>query len=184
MSKVSNCGCGVVFDYEVREVSGYILFIGIKYAVRLCHARLRRPLPPHDRRDLGMAKEKCLVNSEHYEFLFFGKLHLECWRALAGQRCAGAYAVSRMGVQKALFYLPMWCSMAFMLNGAKHASVKDVLRTSVLLLEPARVVEEGSKRDGFPTTWRVGNPVHDGVQKDPLRLLVSEFHPSTPQQQG
>jgi len=23
-------------------------------------ARLRRPLPPHDRRDLGMAKEKCL----------------------------------------------------------------------------------------------------------------------------
>jgi hypothetical protein len=25
-----------------------------------CYAKLRRPLPPHDRRDLGMAKEKCL----------------------------------------------------------------------------------------------------------------------------
>ena len=45
-----------LLEYYILE---YILFIGIKYAVRLCHARLRRPRPPHDRRDLGMAKEKC-----------------------------------------------------------------------------------------------------------------------------
>jgi len=78
-------------------------------------------------------------------------LYRELWRVPRGSRCAGAYAVSRMGMLKALLHLPVWCTTDFMLNGAKHAAVKEALRTRVLFLEPA-LLEEGSKRDMFPTT--------------------------------
>jgi len=78
-------------------------------------------------------------------------LYRQLWRVSRGSRCAGAYAVSRKGMLKALLHLPMWCSMDFMLNGAKHAAVKDALRTRVLFLEPA-LFEEGSKKAMFPTT--------------------------------
>ena len=78
-------------------------------------------------------------------------LYRELWRVSKGSRCAGSYAVSRTGMFKALLHLPMWCTMDFMLNGAKHAVVKDALRTSVLFLEPA-LFEEGSKRNMFKTT--------------------------------
>ena len=66
-------------------------------------------------------------------------------------RCAGAYAVSRMGMLKALLHLPMWCSMDFMFNAAKLAAVKPALPTTVLFLEPA-LFEEGSKKGKFSTT--------------------------------
>lgn len=78
-------------------------------------------------------------------------LYRELWRVSKGSRCAGAYAVSRAGMFKALLHLPMWCSMDWMFNGAKKAAVRDALSTTVFFLEPA-LFEEGSKRGMFATT--------------------------------
>ena len=78
-------------------------------------------------------------------------LYRELWRVSKGSRCAGAYAVSRAGMFKALLHLPMWCSMDWMFNGAKKAAVRDALSTRVFFLEPA-LFEEGSKLGMFATT--------------------------------
>lgn len=80
------------------------------------------------------------------------------WQVSQGSRCAGAYSISTRGIAKALLHLPMWCSMDWMLNGAKHAprdaprEAHEGVRTTVLFLEPA-LFQEGSKLDPrFATT--------------------------------
>ena len=70
-----------------------------------------------------------------------------------GSRCAGSYAISRSGMSKMLVHLPMWCSMDFTMNGAKHAPTRADLRTTVLFLEPP-LFDEGSKSNVFETVMQ------------------------------
>ena len=44
----------------------------------VCHARLRWPLPPHDRRERGMAKEKCRGSCRCSDVLRWGGSVWEC----------------------------------------------------------------------------------------------------------
>ena len=83
--------------------------------------------------------------------------HRESWRlwnVSRGSRCASAYGISRAGMLKMLLHLPMWCTIDWMMNGAKKAPLHKAggsLQTTVLFLEPA-LFYEGSKVLGMPTT--------------------------------
>jgi hypothetical protein len=77
----------------------------------------------------------------------------QLWKVSKGSRCAGSYAISRSGMSKMLVHLPMWCSMDFTMNGAKHAPTRADLRTTVLFLEPP-LFDEGSKSNVFETVMQ------------------------------
>lgn len=59
-------------------------------------------------------------------------------------RCANAFLVSRSGMQKMLLHLPVWCSLDWMMNAAKFATVDERIQTQVYVMDPPLFVE-GSK---------------------------------------
>ena len=66
-------------------------------------------------------------------------------------RCANAYLVSRAGLRKLLLQLPVWCSIDWMMNAARYATLDPGLQTQVYVMEPPLFVE-GSKTGVQATT--------------------------------